>query len=268
MDFKIYKIAFSLLLIVLMSFCFYLVMARAQNVNLTSEEEIVDSDHDGLTDNKETNIHKTDPNKWDTDGDGYGDGDEVWNGYSPLLSGDNKLSRVDTDKDGLNDAFEVAFGSDLKNPDTDGDDYTDGVEVYTGFSPTKGKFVRETDKRAEVDLTNQRMDYYFKGVKIGTIMVSTGKAPLLTPTGNFSIIRKRPVVNYNGYPNTKWNLEFKRGFYIHGAYWHNNFGKKSMSHGCVNVAYKDMERFYSFMDIGSPVKIFGNTPSGMITVND
>lgn len=48
---------------------------------------IKDSDGDGLTDNSETFKYKTDPNKPDTDGDSYSDGDEVRNGYDPLSPG-------------------------------------------------------------------------------------------------------------------------------------------------------------------------------------
>ena len=72
-----------------------------------------------------------------------------------------------------------------------------------------------------------------------------------------------PSKNYGGkgfdysYPNTKWNLHFYTGtlgFYIHGAYWHNNFGKR-MSHGCVNVSYANMERLYNWADVGTKITI-------------
>jgi hypothetical protein len=49
-----------------------------------------DSDNDGLTDVMEE-IYGTDKNNPDTDGDGYLDGDEVENGYDPLVSGSAKL---------------------------------------------------------------------------------------------------------------------------------------------------------------------------------
>ncbi len=50
------------------------------------EEDIadVDSDNDGLLDSDEINIYNTDPNKADTDSDGYSDGQEVESGYDPL----------------------------------------------------------------------------------------------------------------------------------------------------------------------------------------
>jgi hypothetical protein len=49
--------------------------------------ESADSDHDGLTDDEEINKYHTDPKNFDTDGDGYQDGDEVKNGFNPNGSG-------------------------------------------------------------------------------------------------------------------------------------------------------------------------------------
>lgn len=50
-------------------------------------EENKDTDQDGLTDLDENLIWKTNPNKADTDGDGYKDGEEVKNGYNPNGAG-------------------------------------------------------------------------------------------------------------------------------------------------------------------------------------
>ncbi len=44
---------------------------------------------------------------------------------------------IDTDNDGLSDNEENLYGTDPKNPDTDGDSYSDGVEVRSGYSPIK-----------------------------------------------------------------------------------------------------------------------------------
>ncbi len=62
---------------------------------LTDEEEDVhgthilkvDSDEDGLNDFEEIRVYKTDPLNPDTDGDGYLDGDEVFNNYDPNGAG-------------------------------------------------------------------------------------------------------------------------------------------------------------------------------------
>ena len=51
----------------------------------------VDSDKDGLTDVEEKTVYHTDPNKTDTDGDGYLDGQEVKNLYDPTKPGTARL---------------------------------------------------------------------------------------------------------------------------------------------------------------------------------
>lgn len=41
----------------------------------------------------------------------------------------------DTDNDGLTDQQEIIYGTDLNNPDTDGDGFKDGDEVKNGYNP-------------------------------------------------------------------------------------------------------------------------------------
>jgi hypothetical protein len=55
-------------------------------VGLDTQEFVEDTDEDGLYTIWE-NMFGTDPNKSDTDGDGYKDGDEVRNGYNPKGEG-------------------------------------------------------------------------------------------------------------------------------------------------------------------------------------
>jgi len=54
----------------------------------------------------------------------------------------------DSDQDGLSDTEEMTYGTDPNNPDTDGDSYSDGVEVRGGYNPLKpapgDKLVPET----------------------------------------------------------------------------------------------------------------------------
>lgn len=179
-------------------------------------------------------------------------------------------STMDSDNDGLKDTIELALRTDPYNQDSDGDGYLDGEEAANGYNPLAGQNNRDVSRRVEVDLTKQRLHYFLNGIKIGTAPVSTGLPGMETPRGEFSVLRKVPVVNYIGpgynLPNTKWNLEFKRHFYLHGAYWHNQFGIKPMSHGCVNIAYKDAEKLYKFLKPGDKVKIYGETPRGRVKV--
>ncbi len=238
-----------------------LVLASAPVVHAAE----IDTDSDGLYDVDEVSLYHTDPNYHDTDADGFPDGSEIVHGYSPLVKDRVKLSDIDTDKDGLSDFLEIQLRTDLTSKDTDGDEYTDGAEVENGFNPLKGGRDRSMPRRAEVDLTTQQATYYLNDVKVGSMAISSGKLSTPTPVGEFSILRKVPVVHYRGadydLPNTKWNLEFKKSYYLHGAYWHNQFGIRPMSHGCVNIAYKDVEKLYKFMDVGDKVKISGKTPT-------
>lgn len=59
------------------------------NLNAAASR-LVDTDKDGLNDYEEINIYGTDYTNPDTDGDGYLDGLEVKNNYSPLLSDGKK----------------------------------------------------------------------------------------------------------------------------------------------------------------------------------
>ncbi len=44
---------------------------------------------------------------------------------------------LDSDQDGLTNAEEKLYGTDINNPDTDGDGYSDGTEVMSGYDPLK-----------------------------------------------------------------------------------------------------------------------------------
>lgn len=176
----------------------------------------------------------------------------------------------DSDRDGLPDSLEISLGTDPLNPDSDGDGYKDGEEVQNGYNPLKGNRDRSLPRRVEVDLSTQQLSYYLNNVKIGSAPVSTGLLNMPTPVGEFEILRKVPVMDYIGpgynLPNTKWNLEFKNHYYLHGAYWHNQFGIRPMSHGCVNIAYKDAKKIYNFLDNGDKVEIYGKTPSSKVAL--
>jgi|SRR3989344_259952 len=133
----------------------------------------------------------------------------------------------------------------------------DPAIVYFSETPPH---IQKLPKKIEVDLSDQTLSYYYgDDFKVDEIKISSGLKKTPTPIGTFSVKDKVPVKVYQGpgyyLPNTKWNLKFlPSGYYIHGAYWHNNFGNP-MSHGCVNVPYSQMEKLYHFADVGTRVII-------------
>lgn len=221
---------------------------------------LLDSDNDGLSDNDELTIYYTDPNNADSDNDGYTDGMEIQNNYSPRHGNGERLIEVDSDKDYLNDKWELILGTGLMNPDSDEDLFLDGTEVAASYDPLNSESV-QLEKLIKVDLATQHLYYYFDNKLFDDFPISSGVASMPTPKGEFNILAKVPVKHYGGstfdYPNTKWNLHFTTKtwrYYIHGAYWHNNFGQP-MSHGCVNVAYENMEELYWWAQLGTKVII-------------
>lgn len=224
--------------------------------------QAADNDQDGLDDTDEIAIYHTDPNKADTDNDSYNDYQEIYYGYSPIRAGKIKLSSLDSDQDGLSDAWEIRLGTDLLKTDTDGDGHGDYQEVLSGYDP-KTNSNQKISKAINVDIKTQTLSYFFGDIELDKFLISSGIKSMPTPTGDFNILKKVPVKNYGGvgfnfyYPNTKWNLHFttgRWGYYIHGAYWHNKFGQP-MSHGCINVPYNKMEKLYAFAQIGTEVII-------------
>jgi hypothetical protein len=224
----------------------------------------IDTDKDGLSDEEEV-YYYTDPNNPDTDGDGYYDGVEVEFDYSPHVGGQKRMHEHDYDGDGLNDWLERWFGSDIGMPDTDGDELSDFDEVMFGHGPIAISSSTTFAREIVVNLTSQQLYYFVDGIKVKTFPVSTGNPSTPTPPGEFTIRRlvdnKRYVGEDYDLPNVKWNMEFLPMYYIHGTYWHNSFGVRTYSHGCVNMKTEDAGLLYKYVDVDFPVTVTGTTPA-------
>jgi len=97
-------------------------------------------------------------------------------------------------------------------------------------------------KWIEVHLGQQKIRAWDGDRIVMEFPISSGKwAP--TPKGTFYIWYKtrnqrmeggsKDLGTYYNLPNVPHNMFYYKGYAIHGAYWHNNFGQP-MSHGCVN----------------------------------
>lgn len=124
-----------------------------------------------------------------------------------------------------------------------------------------GQHIAQGEKWIQVDLSDQKI-YMREGDKIvGEFLVSTGKwAP--TPTGEFRIWTKlrytrmsggsKALGTYYNLPNVPYVMYYDRGYGIHGAYWHNNFGNP-MSHGCTNMKPEEAGIVFAWADVGTRV---------------
>ena len=119
------------------------------------------------------------------------------------------------------------------------------------------------DKHVYVNLEEQRLYAYNHGLVENTFLISAGRWPFKTPTGEFAVMRKLRWHDYRwsygeddprnyDLSDVEYNLEFTRHYYIHHAYWHSNWGNP-MSHGCVNAPYEGVKWVYEWADVGTPV---------------
>ncbi len=222
-----------------------------------------DSDNDELSDEQEVLLYGTDPHNTDSDGDGFLDGDEIKNGFSPSQAGRIKLKKIDTDKDGLNDFLEVQFKTSLISPDTDNDSYSDGHEVKNGYNPLNPK-PKKLPKRIEIDLKKQHLSYVLGDVSLGTMIISSGKWNYPTPKGEFKILNKHPrawskmaslwMPYWMGFHNGKFGIHELPEWPGGKKEGKDHLGKP-VSHGCIRVGEKDAKFLYNWAPLGTRLTI-------------
>ncbi|NBT36603.1 MAG: hypothetical protein EBT21_00375 [Actinobacteria bacterium] len=160
------------------------------------------------------------------------------------------ITRVSTAVDTASGAVVGAAG------DLDGDGTNEIVTAET--RPLFGENV--SGKRIVVDISEQRLYAYENGLLDDSFLVSTARAPHVTPLGEHVVIAKLPLVHYAGGRGADaydlgwipYNLRFYEHIYIHYAPWNHNFGH-TLSHGCVNVSFEDIKWIYEWASVGVPV---------------
>ncbi|MEK7189922.1 MAG: L,D-transpeptidase, partial [Patescibacteria group bacterium] len=109
-----------------------------------------------------------------------------------------EFDSTDSDGDGLSDALELAFGSDSTKVDSDDDGYNDGLEVKNAYNPVDPAPIK-LPKKIIVDLSKQQLSYFLGHVELGNFLISSGVPKMPTPKGEFSVLVKKPLVNYGGH---------------------------------------------------------------------
>ena len=105
------------------------------------------------------------------------------------------------------------------------------------------------EKWIDVDLSSQRLVAYEGGRAVYWAVISSGLPATPTVKGRFNIYvkyRSAPMSGPGYYlPNVPYIMYFYKGYGLHGAYWHNNFGHP-MSHGCINLKIADAKWLFEW----------------------
>lgn len=168
--------------------------------------------------------------------------------------------------------YKVVFDEWLRYPErVKGDWYvnSDYVEVLLdeGDKTIWDHGKATSTKEIIVDRSEQKLYAYENDELFMEISISTGLELTPTPRGTFTVFKKTPSrymqgplpnlidQQYYDLPGVPWNLYFTDGgAVIHGAYWHNSFGRK-YSHGCVNVPIDKARELYSWTPLGTKVTV-------------
>ncbi len=144
---------------------------------------------------------------------------------------------------------------------------SDSVEVFynVGDVEISSTTPTQTTKHIIINVSTQILYAYENDTLFMKTAISTGYE--LTPTilGTFNVLTKTPsrymqgpqpgISGYYDLPGVPWVMYFtKYGAAIHGAYWHDNFGK-TQSHGCVNLPPDQAEKLYKWADLGTKIII-------------
>jgi hypothetical protein len=111
-------------------------------------------------------------------------------------------------------------------------------------------WVKKNTKWIDISLLNQTLTLWEGDLPVYATLVSTGRdglgepqKTLSTPQGIFRVFQKHITTNMDSdvadhefeLRDVPWVMYFKGGYALHGAYWHDDFGRPR-SHGCVNLA--------------------------------
>lgn len=129
------------------------------------------------------------------------------------------------------------------------DQNSDASQAVLGTTNEAGE-----EKWIDVSLEEQKLRAWEGNRLIMEFPISSGLwSP--TPKGSFNIWYKtrnqkmeggsKELGTYYNLPNVPNNMFFHRGYAIHGAYWHNNFGHP-MSHGCVNSPLASVAQLFAW----------------------
>ena len=114
--------------------------------------------------------------------------------------------------------------------------------------------VPEGARWIHVNLDEQTIVAYQGDTPVFASLVATGKEGYDTPSGTYRIRHKYVSITMRGedpidgvyeVAEVPWTMYYHRSYALHGAYWHDSFGKVR-SHGCTNIAPADARFLFTW----------------------
>lgn len=129
-----------------------------------------------------------------------------------------------------------------------------GLAIIEPATPPPGTGPNE--RWVHVDRERQILTAYEGPRPVFATLVSTGRRSASTPAGTFRIWAKLATATMDDETDSMderpysmqgvpWVMYFNEGVALHGAYWHDEFGRRR-SHGCVNLAPLDAAFLFSW----------------------
>jgi len=118
-------------------------------------------------------------------------------------------------------------------------------------------------KYIDIDLSEQKLEYYQAGKLVAANVISSGMRGMETPVGEYSIWQKNPRAYSRKYElYMPYWMSFKPGYGIHELpEWEGGYKEGAnhlgipVSHGCVRLGVGPAEKLYNWADLGTPVFI-------------
>ena len=241
----------------------------------------IDSDNDGLDDRLERAIG-SDPFNADSDNDSYSDALEIRNHYNPLGSGRLLIDINFTKKlagkfllqaEGKGELWYLSPEDNLRYYIGDYEDLLKIVSILgRGINNENINLIADAsliksgaEKNIKVDVGKaQRVYYYLGETQIGSFLVSSGKASMPTPRGNFKIINKHlKAWSSYGLWMPYWLGVGAGKFGFHELpVWPNGYREGenhlglAVSHGCIRLGVGPAEFLYNWVEVGTSVLIY------------
>lgn len=137
--------------------------------------------------------------------------------------------------------------------------YVEASRVFAQtFSPPPAGLTRPNERYIDVDLGAQVLTVYEGEKALFSTLVSsgrgTGDSEEATPLGEHRLwvklvssdmdnLENEEASRYYSMQAVPWVMYFEGGYGLHGAFWHDDFGKRR-SHGCVNLSPRDASRLF------------------------